>query len=257
VEQSRAASDQQLDELYREHPEGFTAARDRLVKDLRAAGERDEADRVKRLRRPTLAAWLINRAALESPAELERFSTASQDLERAQNLALEGREEGAAEWRAAAAEERDATASVVDAAKRLARAAGHPPSERALELVGETLRAATGDPELRARVLAGRVEREQTAATVGTPAAASAGTASKGKRQVASKRRHDVGEARRELRRLRRELSEAAAQQELSRVQVERAQEALRREKATLSERRRATAALERQLKAAERRTQD
>jgi hypothetical protein len=64
----RSAAEQRLDELYREHPESFVAGRDRLAKDLRAAGERDEADRVGKLRRPTVAAWLINRAALSSPS---------------------------------------------------------------------------------------------------------------------------------------------------------------------------------------------
>ena len=58
----------------------------------------------------------------------------------------------------------------VDAAAGLARDAGHPVNQRALELVGETLRAAAGDPDLRERVIRGRVEREQSATTLGTPA---------------------------------------------------------------------------------------
>src|SRR5918996_699303 len=111
VKKSRAASDEHLDELYREHPEGFVAGRDQLVKDLRAAGDREEADRVKKLRRPTVAAWLLNRAALTSPAELEEFSEASRQLEDAQGRALEGKDEGATAWRDAAAREREATGS--------------------------------------------------------------------------------------------------------------------------------------------------
>src|ERR671918_2187737 len=112
VKKSRAASDEHLDELYREHPEGFVAGRDQLVKDLRAAGDRDEAERVRKLRRPTVAAWLINRAALTSPSRLEEFAEASRRLEEAQGKALEGKDEGASEWRAAAVRETEATGAI-------------------------------------------------------------------------------------------------------------------------------------------------
>ncbi|MGH2951283.1 MAG: hypothetical protein ACRDKX_04490, partial [Solirubrobacterales bacterium] len=143
-----AAADERLDELYREHPNGFVAGRDRLAKELRDAGDRAEADRVKALRRPTAAAWLVNRAALESPARLKELAEASRQLEDAQARALEGKDEGAAQWREAAARERAATAAVLDAAESAARDAGHHASARTLELVDETLRAATADPEL-------------------------------------------------------------------------------------------------------------
>ncbi|MQA76515.1 MAG: hypothetical protein GEU88_19700, partial [Solirubrobacterales bacterium] len=116
----RRRVDERLDELYREHPDGFVAGRDRLAKDLRDAGDREQADRLKKLRRPTVAAWAINRAALESPAQLQAFAEASRELEEAQARALEGGDEGAARWRAAAAREREATGAVVDAAEALA-----------------------------------------------------------------------------------------------------------------------------------------
>jgi hypothetical protein len=258
MENGTAASDQRLDDLYREHPEGFVAGRDRLAKELRDAGDRAGAERVKKLRRPTAAAWLINRAALSSPAQLEAFAEASRQLEAAQERALEGEgeDEGVAEWRAAAAREREATAAVVDLAESGGREAGHQASERALELVGETLRAATGDPELRERVLRGRVEREQSAATLGTPAVAprrrESGPAKR--RESASAKRRGVAQARRDLRRLQGELADATAGEERLGERVEQAREALREEKARLAETKRETAALRRQVKAAERR---
>jgi hypothetical protein len=252
VENSPAASDQRLDELYREHPESFVAGRDQLVKDLRAAGDRDQADRVKKLRRPTVAAWLINRAALESPAQLQEFAEASRQLEDAQGRALEGKDEGAADWRAAAAREREAASAVVEVAGSLARDAGHPASERALELVGETLRAAAGDPDLRERVLHGRVEREQSGATLGTPAL---GPSPK-KRDARSPKRRDAAQARRELKRLGRELADAAAREERLLSRVEQTAEALQQEKTRLAESKGETADLKRRLKAAERRAQ-
>jgi hypothetical protein len=246
---SGAASGERLDELYREHPGGFVAARNRLVKELRAAGDRDEAGRLAKLRRPTVAAWLINRAALESPAKLEEFAAASLELERAQGRALEGRDQGAAHLRAAAAREREASGAVVDLAERLARDAGHPASEPALELVAETLRAATGDPELRERLLRGRVDREQSAATLGTPAAAPPKTHDTG-----SAKRRASAEARRELERLERELSGASAHEERLREQVARSAEVLREERSELAASERQTKDLRRQVKAAARR---
>jgi hypothetical protein len=251
VAKKPVAPDERLDELYSEHPQGFVAGRDQLVKDLRAAGDRDEAERVKKLRRPTVAAWLVNRAALSSPAQLEEFAEASRQLEDAQGRALDGKDEGAAEWRAAAAREREAVAAILALAESAARDAGHPPSDRALELVGETLRAATGDPELRERVLHGRVERERSAATLGTPGVA---PPRRGDRRSAKQR--DATQARRELERLEEELADATAREERVGARVERTAEALREEKARLADSKRETADLKRRVKAARRRAQ-
>jgi hypothetical protein len=247
-----AASSQRVDELYREHPEGFVAGRDRLVKELRGAGDREEAERARKLRRPTVAAWLINRAALCSPAQLEELAEASRQLQAAQARALEGRDEGAAEWRAAAVRERDAIGAVVELAEGLAREAGHPASARALELAGETLRAATGDPELRERLLSGRVERERSAATLGTPA-----DASPRRRAPGSPKQRDPAQVRRELKRLEEELANATGRDQRSRARVEQISDALRQEKTRLAESKRETAALKRQVKAAKQRAQD
>jgi ABC-type branched-subunit amino acid transport system substrate-binding protein len=246
-----AASVERLDELYREPPDGFVARRDELVKELRAAGDREEAERVKKLRRPTVAAWLINRAALVSPSALAEFAEASRQLEDAQTRALEGREEAATAWRAAAAREREAIDAVVDAAERLARDAGQPASERAVELVAETLKAATGDAELRQRVLEGRVERERSAATLGTLAVEVPRRPDPG-----SAKRRERAQAQRDAKRLERELADATAREERLRARVEQAAEALRQQKARLADSRREAAELGRQLKAAQRRGQ-
>ena len=95
-----------LDELYREHPDEFVAGRNRLAKDLRAAGEREQAKEVRRLRRPTAAAWLLNRVALSSPDRLEQFAAAVEELEAAQGAVLESKDDAAAAWRAAVAQQR-------------------------------------------------------------------------------------------------------------------------------------------------------
>jgi hypothetical protein len=249
---SRVATDDRLDELYREPPDRFVAGRNALAKELRAGGRRDEAERVKALRRPSAAAWLINRVAFDSPELLEEFAQAGRAVAEAQNRALEGDEEAAGEWRAAAARERDATAAVADAAERLAQEAEGPVSRRALELVVETLRAAGGDPEFRDRVVRGRVERERSAATLGVSAFAP--SPRRMAKTARTQRKRAAVQARRELKQLEDEVAAAAERQRRLAGRVEETAEALRREKAKLAESKRDAADLRRKLKAAERR---
>jgi hypothetical protein len=241
--------DSRLDELYRGPPDRFVAARDQLAKDMRSAGESEEAARVKKLRRPTVAAWIINRAALEAGDQVEEFAAASGALEQAQRRAVEGGDEGASEWRAAAAREREAIAGVLAVAERLARDAGQGPSGKAMELVEETLRAAAADADLRSRVVEGRVEREQSAATLGTLGAVAAPK----RRRTPAKARTASAAERRELARVERALEKAAKLEEEREAQVERAQEAVREAKERLSAAKRERADLERRRRKARR----
>jgi hypothetical protein len=250
-----AVPDSPLDELYREPPDRFVGARDGLAKELRAAGEADEAARVKKLRRPTVAAWMINRAALEAAKQVEEFAAASRALEEAQARAVEGGDEGASAWREAAARERDAIAAAVDAAERLAREAGHPPSARTMELVDQTLRAASGDPELRERVVAGRLEREQAAATLGGLAAGAPPKRRPRPERKRPGRKREAGQARRELARVERALADAERREEALAARVKRAEEAVREARAGLKDAKRRRADLERQRKELRRRT--
>lgn len=246
--ETEIAVDERLDALYRERPSGFVAARDRLAKDLRAGGDREEANRIKALRRPSAAAWLINAAALSSPELLDEFAEASRRLGEVQGRALEGDEDAVAEWRDAAAREREASRTVVEAGRALASELGEKVSPKAVESAGETLQAAAGDPELRDRVMRGRLEREESAPTLGIPAGTPARRAGSG-----LAKRREATQARREVERLRQELDDAAAREERMRESVDRTTETLRQEKARLAEARRETASLRRRMKAAER----
>ncbi len=62
--------DARLDELFSIEPKGFTAARDAIVRDLKAADRADEATEVKALRRPTVAVAAVNRVARTHPDEV-------------------------------------------------------------------------------------------------------------------------------------------------------------------------------------------
>jgi len=245
-----AEEETDLDALYREPPSGFVAGRDRLAKELRGAGDREEASRVKALRRPSAAAWLINAAALTSPELLEEFAEASRQLGEVQGRALEGDEDAVAEWREAAAREREASGAVVEAGRSLALEAGEKVSPKALEAAGETLQAAASDPELRERLMRGRLEREESAPTLGIPA----GTPVRRRAGTGSAKRREAAQVQREVERARQELDDAVAREERMRESVDRTSETLRQEKARLAEAKRETASLRRRLKAAERR---
>src|SRR3954453_1910413 len=59
----------EADELYGLPDDEFTAARDALAKRLRGEKRREDADAVKALRRPSVAAGAINRAVREHGAD--------------------------------------------------------------------------------------------------------------------------------------------------------------------------------------------
>jgi hypothetical protein len=251
-ETSEIRVDERLDALYRDPPSAFVAGRDRLAREARDAGRREEAERIKALRRPSAAAWLINVAALSAPDLLAAFAEASRRLGEVQGRALDGDEDAVAEWRAAAAREREASRAVVDAGRSLAVETGAKVSPRAVESAAETLQAAAGDPDLRDRALRGRLEREESAPTLGIPA----GTTSRRTDTdtgSGSARRREAAAARREVERLRQELDDAIDREERMRESVERTSETLRHEKARLAEAKRETASLRRKVKTAER----
>jgi len=52
--------EQVADELYALAPAAFTAARDEQASQARASGDADLAGAIKKLRRPTVSAWLVN-----------------------------------------------------------------------------------------------------------------------------------------------------------------------------------------------------
>lgn len=77
------------DEVYGLAPEEFTAARDRAARAAREAGARDVADEVKRFRRPTVGAWLVNQVVRSDDDRLDQLLDLGAALREAQD-ALDG-----------------------------------------------------------------------------------------------------------------------------------------------------------------------
>jgi hypothetical protein len=237
--------EERIGSLYVQAPEEFVAGRNELAKQLRADGDRDAAERVKGLRRPSQAAWLINRVAAEDAELIRGLVEAADRLAEAQREVLE-RGGDPADLRAAAAQERERVEEVIAAARGIAGDA----SETTIERVGQTLQAVASDPELRDRVLAGRVEREQRAATFGI---SGSGTPRTRPRDAKRDKRRERERARGELERLRTRLREAEARRDLREASVEEAERQRKRARAELAEARAEVRDLERQIDKAER----
>ena len=84
--------DEQLaHELLATPPDEFVVARNALVKQLKAAGERDQAAAVAAMRRPAWVDWALNVAAADHPDDVARFADAAEAMREAQRAAVTGR----------------------------------------------------------------------------------------------------------------------------------------------------------------------
>src|SRR5829696_9990678 len=124
--------------LYVLPPADFVAARNELVRQARAAGSREVAERLQRLRRPTRSAWLVNLLARDS-ASMQRLSALGRELRDAQT-GLAG-----AELRNLAAQRRRLLADLLNQARAHADEAGVRLTPTVLSEVEATLQAALVD----------------------------------------------------------------------------------------------------------------
>ncbi|MGX1931747.1 transposase [Microbacterium resistens] len=146
-------------ELYTAPPGEFVARRNFLAQE---DGERDRAARIRALRKPSVAAWVVNvfateradrlATALELAAELRE---AQEDLD-ARSLAELGRQR------------RALTTQLAREAAALATARGERVTESTVEAVRQTIAAAFFDPQAAMAVASGRLVRELEASS-GTP----------------------------------------------------------------------------------------
>jgi len=134
----------ELDELYWVKPEDFTAVRSRLVA---AAKDRRDAAAAKQIaasRKPTTAAWAVNRLALSRSKAKQRLTQLGERL-RAAHAATDG-----GQIRELSAEQRRLIDELSRAAFEAAELAD-PPAALREDVIG-TLQAAIADPDLAARL---------------------------------------------------------------------------------------------------------
>jgi hypothetical protein len=148
--------ERELDRLYELPLAEFTAARDESAKRLRAEGQRELADQVKQLRKPTVAVWIVNRLAHDRALDVQRLVKAGEALTKSQAAAAKG--DAADKFAEARSEEQHALERLAGAARELAEreSVGAPAIERAIQ----TLRAASLTAEGRGLLKRGRLTEE-------------------------------------------------------------------------------------------------
>ena len=149
------------DELYGLAPGDFTAARDEKARQLRAAGQRDEAAAIKKLARPTASAWLVNQLARTAPLQMTRLYELGTDLQEAQRALAGDR------LRELSVQRRQVVSDLVAAAGDLAVRADQSASDVVLGEVRATLEAALADADARTAVQSGQLAKALAYAGLG------------------------------------------------------------------------------------------
>jgi hypothetical protein len=149
--------EREIDALYELAPEDFTAARDRLAKDLKIRGDPEGAVRVKGLRRPTLAAWAVNQVVRADPDGADALLKAGDELRKAQRRALSGVSGGG--LRQAAEHRRKVLRGLLKVGEEILREAGRA-SAGTLEAIQATFEAASTDEDAGRLVKEGRLAKE-------------------------------------------------------------------------------------------------
>ncbi|SBT51800.1 hypothetical protein [Micromonospora auratinigra] len=141
--------------LYATPPDRFVAARDAAVAEARRAGDPKAAREIARLRRPTVAAWLVNLLAIRRPELVADLARLAESLRSAQ------RELRGAKLRELSAQRRAVVGALVTEVRKLAAAEPAAPSAGKLPLaeVEATLNAALSDTGVAAQIRAGRLLR--------------------------------------------------------------------------------------------------
>jgi hypothetical protein len=146
--------DDRVDQLYDLPPGEFTAARNALARALRGEDRREDADRVAKLRKPTIAAWAINQTVRHHRDRLDALLDAGAQVGRAQRRALSGvRRSG---MREATRARRELIDELTDLAADLLTDAGSNPESHRSDIAA-TFDAASADEEAAGTVRAARL----------------------------------------------------------------------------------------------------
>jgi hypothetical protein len=199
----------ELDRLYQLPLGEFTAARDELARRLRDEGDREQAEEVKKLRKPPVAVWLVNRLARERELDVQRLAKAGQALTKSGG--------GSGAFAAARDDELQALERLSQATHEIAEREGT--GAAAVDRATQTLRAASLTDEGRRLLKQGRLTEELqppgfealSGLTLATPKRPP--KQAKGKTDDRAERRRARDEAREAVRQLRaeeRELKSAA-----------------------------------------------
>jgi hypothetical protein len=137
-------ADAELDELFAAKPEEFTALRTKLAAAAKKRGDADAAKRIAAMRKPTTAAWVVNRLAVGDKTVKERIDDLRERL-RAAHAEMDGER-----IRGLSTEQRRLVDQLAKAGFSEASLAD--PTAALREDVIGTLQAAVADPDVAARL---------------------------------------------------------------------------------------------------------
>jgi hypothetical protein len=145
-----------LDELFTSTLEAFVETRARLAAALIAAGHKEEGQALKKMRRPSPAAWATNQVVRRARGEVDAFLEASDRLRGSQADIVAGRGERGV-YQADVEDLRRATAALTEAARRVLEERGRADDRPILERVVANARAAALTDAGRQALLAGEL----------------------------------------------------------------------------------------------------
>jgi hypothetical protein len=129
-------------ELYGLDPESFTATRNARAKEASAGGDRELAGAIRKLAKPTAAAWLANRLTRSRRSSIEELIGLGAELRRAQSSGQR------AEMRRLVEQRRGLIGDLVKSASTGAQESGHGFGSLVERQLEETLEAAVADETL-------------------------------------------------------------------------------------------------------------
>lgn len=211
-----------VDALYGLTLDEFISAQDALAQQLRKDGERDAAEWVKGLRKPSTAACAANQLARTQGPEAQMLQAAGEAMRAAQEALLAGRG-GADALREAAEAKAAAVGALVKKAEGMLDGGGHPASQATLERVRETLEAVALDEKTLAAFARGRVMHGSRPVGLGLGDVAAFAPASKEPRRRDERPSRDESAARKREE-LRRALKAAKQEERTQRRTVHQAE---------------------------------
>jgi hypothetical protein len=148
------AADQRVDGLYAVPLAEFTAERNALAKELRKEGDRETADAVKALKKPSVEAWTVNQLARQHGDEVERLVELGEEQADVLSSGDRGR------LRQAMRDLRGTLTSLANHAERILGGSDRKPTPALLERVTRMLQNAAATDEGRGALRQGRFTGE-------------------------------------------------------------------------------------------------
>jgi hypothetical protein len=232
-----ATLEREIDRLYALPLDEFTSARNELARRLKNEGEKDTAEEVAALVKPSVPIWAINQLARRDKAALRALLDAAAKLRKAQERALAGGDSDA--LRAAQTAEREAIRDLTQKAGGILEEAGRPARRAILERIRSTLGAAALAEPIRSALKAGRLTEEVEMSGFDALAGIEPATRKAQPKDELAERRQKKAERERERRRLEKRARELDERAKAAEEAADEAQEAAEEARQAAEERRR------------------